>query len=268
MPGTDFDHDEMIQCIGELVRADQDWIPSGEGYALYLRPTVIATHPFLGLTPPDSLLMYVISCPVGPYYSQGFKPIRLTADTSYVRAWPGGTGDAKVGGNYASTMKPAAEAADAGYSQILWLFGPNDEVTEVGAMNIFFVLINKTTGRKELVTAPLTRGDILPGVTRASILDLARTGRLNGTSDGNDDFDVSERYVTMGEIVEAANDHRLLEAFGAGTAAVVAPIETIQYRGQDIDIPAFSAITQRVWDELTGIQYRTKEAPPGWIVEL
>jgi branched-chain amino acid aminotransferase len=274
-----FNHQELIECIGELCRVDKDFIPYGEGYSLYLRPTVIATHHHLGVTPPDDLLLYVITCPVGPYYKSGFKPIKLLADNTYVRAWPGGTGDAKVGGNYASTIKPASEASDRGYSQILWLYGPDDEVTEVGAMNVFFYLVNKDTGRKELVTAPLWRGDILPGVTRASILDLARWGRLTGSSDGGDcdDFDVSERFITMGEIVEAAKDNRLLEAFGAGTAAVVTPIDTIHYKGQDIAIPvpstdasssSSSSMTKRVWDELIGIQYRTKEAPPGWIVEL
>ena len=259
MPGADFDHQELIKCIGELVKTDKDWIPSGEGYSLYLRPTVIATHRFLGLAAPDSILLYCITSPVGPYYKTGFNPIKLTCDTPYVRAWPGGTGDAKVGGNYASTMKPAAEAASQGYSQVLWLFGEDDEVTEVGAMNFFIYLINKETGRKELVTAPLTRGDILPGVTRASILDLARSW---------DEFDVSERYITMKEVKEAADDNRLLEAFGAGTAAVVTPVSCIQYKGDDIEIPAVGDLTQRVWDEITGIQYRTKEGPPGWIVEL
>jgi branched-chain amino acid aminotransferase len=259
MPGSDFDDDELVRCIGELVRVDRDWIPSGEGYSLYLRPTCIATHRFLGLAAPDSLLLFVITCPVGPYYKTGFNPIRLTSDTEYVRAWPGGTGTAKVGGNYAPTMKPAAEAAARGYSQILWLFGENDEVTEVGAMNVFFYLVNKETNRPELVTAPLTRGDILPGVTRASILDLARSWG---------DFDVSERYITMGEIKEAAEDGRLLEAFGAGTAAVVTPVSCIQYKGKDIDIPAVGKLTQRVWDELTGIQYRKIDGPAGWIVEL
>ena len=156
-------------------------------------------------------------------------------------------------------MKPAAEAAAKGYSQILWLFGENDEVTEVGAMNFFVYLINKETNRPELVTAPLTRGDILPGVTRDSILDLARSWG---------DFDVSERYITMGEIKEASEDKRLLEAFGAGTAAVVTPVSCIQYKGKEIAIPAVGELTQRVWDEIVGIQYREIEGPPGWIVEL
>lgn len=257
MPGYDFDNDELIKCIAELVNLDEKWIPDGEGYSLYLRPTVIATHNYLGLAAPDSLLLYVITCPVGPYYKSGFDPIRLTADTKYVRAWPGGTGDAKVGGNYAPTMKPAADANANGYSQVLWLFGENDEVTEVGSMNVFFHLINKETGRPELVTAPLTRGDILPGVTRASILELARSWG---------EFDVSERFSTMGEIQEAAEDNRLLEVFGAGTAAVVSPISCIQYKGKDIEIPAVGDVTQRIWDEITGMQYGTREGPPGWSV--
>jgi branched-chain amino acid aminotransferase len=159
-------------------------------------------------------------------------------------------------------MKPAAEAAAKGYSQILWLFGENDEATEVGAMNFFIYLINKETNRPELVTAPLTRGDILPGVTRSSILDLTRSWG---------DFDVSERYITMGEIKEASDENRLLEAFGCGTATVVSPVSCIQYKGKDISIPAVGELTQRIWDEIIGIQYRKIEAPPctpDWIVEL
>lgn len=259
MPGTDFDQDELINLIGELINVDKEWIPYGEGFSLYVRPTVIATHRSLGLASPESLLLYVITTPVGPYYKTGFDPIKLTADTECVRAWPGGTGDVKVGGNYATTMKPAAEAAAEGYSQVLWSFGENDEVTEVGAMNFFVYLINKETNRPELVTAPLTRGDILPGVTRASILDLARSWG---------DFDVSERFITMGEIKEASEENRLLEAFGAGTAAIVSPISCMQYKGKDISIPAVGELTQRVWDEIVGIQYRKIEGPPGWIVEL
>lgn len=203
--------------------------------------------------------MYVITSPVGPYYKSGFDPIRLTADTSYVRAWPGGTGNSKVGGNYAPTMKPAAEATESGYSQVLWLFGENHEVTEVGSMNLFFLIKNKATGMPELVTPPLTRGDILPGVTRDSILYLAKTWG---------DVNVSERFPTMGEIQEAANDGRLVEAFGAGTAAVVTPISCIKYDGADIEIPAVGSVTQRVWDEITGIQYGKIEGPEGWSVQI
>eukprot|EP00978_Attheya_sp_CCMP212_P026746 scaffold88486_cov46-Attheya_sp.AAC.1 len=259
MPGMDFDRGELVECIKELVQTDKDWIPSGEGYSLYLRPTVIATHEFLGLSPPNKLLLYVITSPVGPYYPTGFKPIRLTADSHFVRAWPGGTGNSKVGGNYAPTMKPQAIASKSGYSQVLWLFGPDDSITEVGAMNVFFLLQNADTGRTELVTPPLTRGDILPGVTRRSILELASSWG---------EFDVVERFPTMPEIRDAAKENRLFEAFGAGTAAVVTPISAIQYKGEDIEIPATGKVTQRIWDEITGIQYGKIEGPEGWSIKL
>ena len=156
-------------------------------------------------------------------------------------------------------MKPQAKAVKDGFSQVLWLFGEDETITEVGTMNIFFFLINKETQRKELVTPPLTRGDILPGVTRDSILKLSR---------GWDEFDVVERFPTMPEIAEAAAEGRLLEAFGAGTAAVVSPISGIHYKGSDIEIPATGEVTQRLWDEITGIQYGKIEGPKGWSVTL
>jgi branched-chain amino acid aminotransferase len=255
MPGADFDNGELIKCIAELIKVDQKWIPHGEGYSLYLRPTVIATHRFLGLSAPNELLLFVITSPVGPYYKTGFKPIRLTCDTPFIRAWPGGTGNSKVGGNYGPAMKAQADAAARGYSQVLWLFGNEEYVTEVGAMNVFFLIKSPQTGRPELITPPLTTGDILPGVTRDSILHLARNW---------DDVDVSERSLTIFEIKQAAEEGRLLEAFGAGTAAVVTPISCIGYKGQDINVPATGALTKRIWDAITGIQYGKIEGPSGW----
>ena len=261
MPGYDFDSDQLIECIAELVRTDQKWIPGDDGYSLYIRPTVIATHRLLGLSAPKELLLFVICSPVGPYYKTGtFQPVKLTTDTPYVRAWPGGTGQSKVGGNYAATMKAGWEAAEAGYNQVLWLFGDDDQVTEVGAMNVFFVFQNEN-GVPELVTPPLDRGDILPGVTRDSILQLARSWP-------DDEITVSERFPTMPEIVQAAEESRLLEAFGAGTAAVVTPIRSIQYQSKDIEIPATGEVTKRVYREITGIQYGKIEGPAGWSVKI
>ena len=144
-------------------------------------------------------------------------------------------------------MKPAYEASVRGYSQVLWLFGDDYQITEVGSMNVFFVWVNEN-GKKEIVTPPLDRGDILPGVTRRSILELARTW---------DEYEVSEKNITMDEVREAAKEGRLLEAFGAGTAAVVTPISCIEFKGEEIEIPATGDITMKVWDQLTGIQYGT-----------
>lgn len=256
MPGTDFGEEEFLKLLKTLLKLDERWIPNGNGYSLYIRPTVIATHPYLGLTAPTELLMYVITSPVGPYYPTGFKPITLLATSKYVRAWPGGTGCNKVGGNYAPTMKPQAEAVKEGYSQVLWLFGDNDEVTEVGGMNIFFIFKSKDGDEDVLVTPPLDRGDILPGVTRDSIIALAKQ---NGLA-------VEERFPTMTELKEAASSKTLKEAFGAGTAAVVTPIQGIQFEGSTISIPATGEWTQRFYDELTGIQCGRIEGPDGWSV--
>lgn len=260
MPGSDFDHQELIDCIAKLVRLDQDWIPTEEGYSLYIRPTVISTHSYLGVAAPEDILLYVITCPVGPYYKSGFAPIRLTADTPYVRAWPGGTGAAKVGGNYAGSMLPATHAFERGYSQILWLFGEEEEITEVGAMNVFFFLEKEDgSNRRELVTPPLTRGDILPGVTRQSIIDLSKSWG---------EFDVVERSITLPEVRKAASEGRLIEAFGAGTAAVVTPISAIEHKGSDIEIPATGDLTQRLFSDIMGIQYGRIDGPEGWSVKI
>lgn len=153
-------------------------------------------------------------CPVGPYYKTGSTvPVKLLADPTMVRAWPGGVGNVKVGGNYAPTIKVSAQAAEKGYSQVLWLFGPNHEITEVGAMNILFVLRKDKSPNSELelVTAPLDRGDVLPGVTRDSILNLARSESIQSVV-GNR-LKVSERWLTMGEVKEAAADGRVIIYF-------------------------------------------------------
>jgi branched-chain amino acid aminotransferase len=264
MPGHEFDPNELIRCISTLVRLDESYIPTSStpGYALYIRPTVIATHPFLGLCPPEHLLMYVICSPVGPYYkSSGFAPVKLMASEDHVRAWPGGTGVNKIGGNYAGTMLAQQHAVQNGFGQVLWLL--NDEIAEVGAMNVFFVLKGRNDHKFELVTPPLSRGDILPGVTRDSVLELARTL-------WSDDLVISERNITMSEVIGAINSKRLCEVFGTGTAAVVAPVESIRYRGKDYDIPtgAKDSLTQRIWDTITGIQYGTVEGPEGWSVSI
>jgi branched-chain amino acid aminotransferase len=252
LPGHDFSHDELIQCISKLITLDQEFVPYGEGYSLYLRPNVIAINENLGLAIPDSILLYVMTSPVGPYYASGFKPIRLLCETNYVRACRGGTGDSKVGGNYAGAMKPSRLAAEKGYSQVLWLW--DGEITEVGAMNVFFVFENKEDGQKEIVTPPLSRGDILPGVTRRSIIELA-----NGN--GWEDYDMVERNLTMKEVASAVKAGTLVEAFGAGTGAVVTPIECINYNGEDLEITATGEVTQRAWDELMDIQYGKIEHP-------
>lgn len=260
----DIDGEAFTECIKQLLRIDESWIPDKEGFSMYIRPTAIGTSPFLGVHASEQVKLYVILSPAGPYFKDGFKPVKLYADTENVRAWPGGAGGTKVGGNYGPTIAPAQLASKKyGASQVLWLFGPNDEITEVGAMNIFF-LLKKKGGETELVTAPLTRGDILPGVTRRSILELAR-----GWKEKGEEMDVSERWLTMGEVVQAQKEGRLLEAFGAGTAAVISPVRAIEYRNQEIVIPtgdSIGPVAQRFWTSLSDIYYGKVKHP--WSVPV
>lgn len=223
-----FDPNALIELISKLVSIDSRFIPAARGYALYLRPTMIGTQRTLGIGPPGSALLFVIASPVGPYYPTGFKAVSLEATDYAVRAWPGGVGDKKLGANYAPCIVPQIEAAKRGFHQNLWLFGEEEFVTEVGTMNLFATIKDKTTGQKELITAPLD-GTILEGVTRDSILSLAHEKLVP------EGWKISERKYTMPELAEASSEGRLLEAFGAGTAAIVSPIRKISWKGQTVD---------------------------------
>ncbi|KAJ3219543.1 branched-chain-amino-acid aminotransferase [Dinochytrium kinnereticum] len=258
-----FDTEQFLECIKELLKVDQRWIPAERGYSLYIRPTAIATQESLGVGASSKSLMFVITCPVGPYYKTGFNAVSLSATSNFVRAWPGGTGDAKIGGNYAPGIRPQIEVAKKGYQQNLWLFGPEDYLTEVGTMNLF-VLWKLPNGETELVTPELD-GTILPGVTRDSVLSLAKTWG---------EYKVSERPVRMAEVVTAIEEGRLLEMFGSGTAAIVSPIKNINYKGKDWAIPLdlndktaqAGPFTKKVAETIMGIQYG--EIPHKWSVVI
>jgi len=245
------DNAGYLACLKRLVALERSWVPDGDGFSLYLRPTVIGTQPTLGVGPSSSIKLFTICCPVGPYYPEGFKPVSIFAERDAVRAWPGGVGDRKLGGNYAPTILVQKRAAEKGFSQVLWLVGPELAVTEVGTMN-FFVLWRNKAGARELITAPLD-GTILPGVTRDSIIHLARQHKIR----------VSERRQTMKQLIAAMDAGRVLEAFGAGTACVVSPVKEINFQGTAYDIPLgkepgskSGPMAQFFWDELTKIQVR------------
>ncbi|KAI5949959.1 BAT2 [Candida theae] len=247
-----FSGEELQKLIDQLLILDKEFVPDGQGYSLYIRPTLIGTTASLGVSTPDKALLFVIASPVGPYYSSGFKPVSLEATDYAVRAWPGGVGDKKLGANYAPCVLPQLQASKRGFHQNLWLFGDEGYITEVGTMNVFFVFQDPSTGKKELVTAPLD-GTILEGVTRDSILELARD-RLP-----NDEWVVSERKFTIHEVKDAAEKGNLVEAFGAGTAAVVSPIKNIGFRGEDIPVPVSlgnsGELTSQVAEWIRKIQY-------------
>lgn len=225
-----FDSEELIKLIGKMIEQDKHLVPEGQGYSLYIRPTMIGTTPGLGAEIPDTVLLYVITCPVGPYYPTGFNAVKLEATDYATRAWPGGAGNRKLGANYALCFLPHKQAISRGYQQNLWLFGPEKNVTEVGSMNVFFIFKDSKTGKKEMVTAPLD-GTILEGVTRESLLTLAKE-RLDP-----EEWVISERYYSINEVAEKADKGELLEAFGCGTATVICPIKEIGWKGKDIKIP-------------------------------
>lgn len=254
----DFEPDELLKCIQKLVQLDQDWVPHAVSSSLYIRPTMIGIEPTLGLAPSLEVELFVILSPVGPYYSSGLIPVNLMADPKYVRACPGGTGYAKMGSNYAPTLYVQNVAAQHNCHQALWLYGPDEEITEVGSMNIF-VMFKKDNGRLELVTPPLDSGVILPGVTRRSVLEIAQ--ELN-------EFDVSERKVTMKDILEGARDGTLVEMFGTGTAAIVTPVANIFYDGVMTPIPIpESSFSNRIMSKLSDIYYGRIQHPWGVPVE-
>jgi branched-chain amino acid aminotransferase len=220
---------------------------------------MIGTQRTLGVGPPASALLYVIASPVGPYYPTGFKAISLEATDYAVRAWPGGVGDKKLGANYAPCIVPQMQAASRGFHQNLWLFGEEEYITEVGTMNLFAAIKNKETGKPELLTAPLD-GTILEGVTRDSILELARE-RLVPKG-----WTVSERKFTMKDVADAANEGRMMEIFGAGTAAIVAPVRKISWKGQLVDCGLedhveAGPIAQQMKDWMEAIQYGDEDHP-------
>ncbi|KIJ21456.1 branched-chain-amino-acid transaminase [Paxillus involutus ATCC 200175] len=263
-----FNGNALIECIRQLILLDRHWIPKEPGHSLYIRPVLMGTNGTLGVQPPNEALLFVICSPAGPYYPQGFKPVPLygTTDVEYIRAAPGGTGAFKLAANYAPGVVAQKSAAKAGYAQNLWLHGPEHWLTEVGTMNLFVVLKGED-GLIELVTPPLD-GMILPGVTRDSVLTLARNHaagikQLKGLPS---QLKVSERPINMGEVIGACKAGRLVELFGTGTAAVVTPVEKIGYLGSDVIIPTgedgMGPVSKPLWTELVGIQ--TGEISSKW----
>lgn len=245
----DFDENELLKCIKRLVRMESDWIPEGTGYSLYIRPTMIATNECIGISQPDRALLYVICSPVGPYFqSSGFSSVKILAEDSFVRAWPGGTGEYKIGANYGPTLYPQRLALERGFQQILWLLGPEHEITEIGSMNCF-IFMKDQAGKPELITPPLLNGTILPGVTRDSILNITRSWN---------EFKVSERTINMAEFIEAHSQGRIIEMFGSGTAAIVSPIKLLNFHGKDYEIPIndTQSLAQRLFKLITKIQVR------------
>lgn len=248
------DPDLALKSLVTLVGMEQDWVPSMVGTSLYVRPTIIASEPFLGVRPAKSYIYYVILSPVGAYYPEGINPVKILVVDKYVRAVEGGVGGAKTGVNYAASLYAAEEAKHAGFTQVLWLDGRERKyIDEVGTMNIMLKIGD------EVCTPPLS-GTILAGVTRDSALTLMRDWGLR----------VSERPVTIDEVAVAARKGTLEEVWGTGTAAVISPVGELAYKGERLVINEgrIGTLTQRLYDAIVGIQYGTAPDTRGWTVPV
>jgi branched-chain amino acid aminotransferase len=243
--------DDIIHYECELLKLEKRWIPDQKGAALYIRPTVIATEPVLGVRPANQYLFYIILSPVGPYYKEGFNPIGLWVSRKYSRAAEGGTGSAKAGGNYGGSLVVTKIALEKGYSQVLWLDAKEHRyVEEVGAMNIFFVMNGK------LVTPPLS-GSILPGITRKSLLEIS--SHLG--------IEPEEHPISIEEVINGIESGNITEIFGAGTAAVISPVGKINVDGTEyvINDNQTGPWAKKFFDTLTAIQYGEVDDKHGWV---
>lgn len=248
------DQKEFINGLTELISKDKEWVPKRRGYSLYIRPFVFATDPLLGVKVSDTYRYMIIASPVGAYFKEGLNPVKLITAQKYSRAVEGGLGETKTPANYAATMKPSQEAKAKGFAQVLWLDGKQKTfIDEVGTMNIFFRVGD------ELITPPLG-GTILAGVTRDSVIQIAKEWGLN----------VSERKISIDEVCEGIENGSLTEIFGTGTAAVISAVGEINHNGKSyvVNDNKVGELSSKFYKEITGIQYGEIEDTRGWITKV
>ncbi len=248
------EEEDFLNALKTVVNVDRDWIPTAKGTSLYIRPYIIAVDPYLGVKPADEYMFIIILSPSGVYYPEGLNPVKIWVEDEYVRAVKGGIGEAKVGANYVASLKSQIKAHEEGYSQVLWLDGVERKyIEEVGAMNIFFKINGK-------VVTPMLNGSILPGVTRNSVIQLCKEWG----------YEVEERRVSIDEIYNAYKDNTLEEVWGTGTAAVVCPVGQLRWEDKNMQVQdgGIGALSQKLYDTVTGIQLGKIEDKFNWTVEV
>jgi len=244
------DPEDALEAIKKIVEVDKKWVPASEGASLYVRPLLFSMDPDLALHGVHEAMFVIICSPSGSYFRTGLKPVPIMVETEDVRAVRGGTGEAKCGGNYAAANRAGERAREKGYSQVLWLDGVERRyVEEGGGMNLMFRIGDK-------IVTPMLNGSILPGITRRSAIALCKSWGM----------EVEERLLPIEELMQAAADGSLKEAWCVGTAAVVCPIGLLEYNGKKYEINhnEIGEVTQKLYDELTGIQRGRREDPFGW----
>lgn len=248
------DTNMVHEGLRKLLEIDKRWVPSKVGTSLYVRPFVIATDPYVGVKVSDTYKLFIILSPVGAYYAAGFNPVNIKVEDKYVRAVQGGLGEAKTAANYAASLRAQVEAKKEGYAQVLWLDAVERKyVEEVGTMNIHFKI------KGEIITPALT-GSILGGITRRTVIEVAKEWGIN----------VTERVISIDEIFAAHEKGELEEVFGSGTAAVISPVGELSWKGKKIVINGNKTgeFAQKLFDYITGIQYGTVPDKFGWIEKV
>ena len=241
----------FINSIEELLKIEKDWVPKGEENSLYIRPLMFAIDPYIGIKPADKYLFIIICGLAGGYYSE---PVNVKIETEYTRAVKGGVGYAKTAANYAAALYPAVQAQKEGFHQLIWTDGKEHNfVEESGTMNLFFVIDNK------LITPPL--GDtVLDGVTRDSIISVCPEL----------DIDIEIRKISVKEIIDALGNGSMTEAFGAGTAATIAPIKTIAFQSKKYNLPENNKISfsKKILDYLNNLKFGKIDDKFNWVNKL
>lgn len=250
----ELDTELVYAGLKKLLEVEKDWVPSSSGTSLYIRPFVIATEKFLGVRPSKMYIFSIILSPVGAYYPEGFAPVKIYVTDEFVRAVPGGLGEAKTPANYAASLLAAEVAKKKGYTQVLWLDACDRKyIEEVGTMNIVFKIAGE-------VITPALEGSILGGMTRDSVLYLLRKWGVP----------VVERRISIEEVYAAHANGTLEEVFGTGTAAVISPVSELNWQGNTVTINEgkVGELSQKLFDEITGIQYGDREDKFGWIDKI
>ncbi|MHA2504398.1 MAG: branched-chain amino acid aminotransferase [Candidatus Kariarchaeaceae archaeon] len=250
----EIDPELFVEYIRKLVDLERDWVPDRPGSSLYIRPTMIASAPELGVKPSREYIFFVILSPSGPYFKNGFNPTKIKVETEYVRAVEGGTGSAKASSNYAGSLLASTMAKSEGYDQVLWLDAMERKyIEEVGAMNIAFVI-------NDSIYSTSPRGTILDGVTRRSVKVLAEQRG----------YKFIEDRITIDSVIEKIKNGELTEIFGIGTAAVISPVGLLGYNGEKLTINnnEVGPVAKDLYDALTGIQYGRIDDSFGWMVDV
>lgn len=247
-----YDEERLLKGIHELVKTDSKFVPQQRGQSLYIRPVVFGSGHFLGVTASSEYHLIVMTSPVASYYAAGLNPVKIMVSTEYVRAVQGGVGAAKTAANYAASLYAGMDAHKKGYSQVLWLDGVNrKDIDEVGAMNIMFVIDG------ELITPSLHKRTVLAGVTRDTVLTLAREWGMK----------VSERNISIEEVADLHAQGKVQEVFGTGTAAVISPVGLLHYKGKDMifNDMKIGPVAQKFYDTITAIQYGEVPDTHNWV---